>query len=127
MITYEELHHVGVNVTDLPKAKWFYRNVLCLPELERPPFDFEGAWFAAGRQQIHLLVAPSSQTIRADRHLSSREGHFALRVTDYDKTLRWLKQHEIEVLEKPDSKSGFAQLFIADPDGNLIELHVKRT
>jgi len=30
----------------------------------------------------------------------------------------------VTVLEKPDSVSGFAQIFCADPDGNLIELNV---
>ncbi|OMP65699.1 VOC family protein [Domibacillus epiphyticus] len=127
MITYEELHHVGINVTNLEKAKQFYREILCLEELERPPFDFEGAWFAVGNQQIHLLVIPESQTIRRDKRLSSREGHFALRVKDYEGTLQWLKKNNIDVLEKPDSTSGFAQIFCADPDGNLIELHVERT
>ena len=127
MIAYEQLHHVGLNVTDLARAKEFYGNVLCLTELSRPPFDFEGAWYAAGNQQIHLLVLPESQTIRWDASLSSREGHVALRVKSYQDTLEWLKQHNVEVLEKPNSVSGFAQLFVADPDGNLIELHVERS
>lgn len=127
MIQYEQLHHVGLNVTDLAKSKKFYEHVLCLPELKRPPFDFEGAWYAAGNQQIHLLVLPESQTIRHNPFLSSREGHVALRVKSYEETLDWLKKHEVDVMEKPNSISGFAQLFIADPDGNLIELHVERS
>ncbi|MET1031880.1 MAG: VOC family protein [Domibacillus tundrae] len=127
MIEYEQLHHVGLNVTDLAKSKEFYGSVLCLPELIRPPFDFEGAWYAAGNQQIHLLVLPESQTIRRDPFLSSREGHIALRVKSYENSLEWLKKHHIAVLEKPNSISGFAQLFVADPDGNLIELHVERS
>jgi catechol 2,3-dioxygenase-like lactoylglutathione lyase family enzyme len=127
LITYEGIHHIGVNVTDLEKAKQFYRDVLCLQEIERPPFDFEGAWFTVGQQQIHLLVIPESQTIRTDKSLSSREGHFALRINNYDETLHWLQSHNVCVLEKPDSKSGFAQIFCADPDGNLIELQVERT
>jgi glyoxylase I family protein len=36
----------------------------------------------------------------------------------------WLKQQGVEILEKPNSTSGFAQIFCCDPDGNLIELHV---
>lgn len=127
MIEYEQLHHVSLNVTDITKSKEFYGQVLCLPELRRPPFDFEGAWYAAGNQQIHLLVLPESQTIRRNPSLSSREGHVALRVKSYEESREWLKKHDVDVLEKPNSISGFAQLFVADPDGNLIELHVERS
>ncbi|MCP3764333.1 VOC family protein [Domibacillus sp. A3M-37] len=127
MIQYEQLHHVGLNVTDIDRSKEFYGDILGLTELARPPFDFEGAWYAVGNQQIHLLVLPESQTIRRDPSLSSREGHVALRVKSYQDTLKWLKKHNVNVLEKPTSASGFAQLFVADPDGNLIELHVERS
>ncbi|KIL49325.1 VOC family protein [Jeotgalibacillus soli] len=124
MIKYEAIHHVGLTVTNLEEAKRFYSEVLCLKELKRPPFDFEGAWYEIGKQQLHLLVLPTSQTIRSNKGLNSREGHFALRVESYEETLNWLKGHHVEVLEKPNSVSGFAQIFCADPDGNLIELNV---
>ncbi|MGG3560623.1 VOC family protein [Neobacillus rhizosphaerae] len=124
MITYKCLHHVSLTVTDLEKAKDFYSRILCLKEIQRPAFDFPGAWYEIEEQQLHLIVDPSSQTIRQDKRLSSREGHFALRVANYYDTLEWLKQNEVEVLEKPHGKSGFAQIFCTDPDGNLIELNV---
>lgn len=124
MITYKCLHHVSLTVTDLEKAKAFYSGILCLKEIQRPDFDFPGAWYEIEGQQLHLIVDPSSQTIRQDKRLSSREGHFALRVANYNDTFQWLKQNQVEVLEKPNSKSGFAQIFCADPDGNLIELNV---
>ncbi|WP_040203562.1 VOC family protein [Neobacillus jeddahensis] len=124
MIKYSGLHHVSLTVTDLARAKQFYGSVLCLLEIQRPDFDFTGAWYAVENQQLHLIVLPTSQTIRKDNYLSSREGHFALRVKNYDDTVAWLKKNEVEILEKPTSKSGFAQIFCADPDGNLIELNV---
>lgn len=127
MIQYKELHHVSLTVTNLERAKHFYSNILCLKEIQRPNFDFPGAWYEIEGQQLHLIVFPTSQTIRQDKRLSSREGHFALRVTDYDETLNWLKQKDVELLEKPNSKSGFKQIFCADPDGNLIELNVQQT
>ncbi|MEH7505360.1 VOC family protein [Neobacillus drentensis] len=124
MIEYKGLHHVSLTVTNLEKAKHFYGNILCLKEIQRPNFDFPGAWYEIEEQQLHLIVHPTSQTIRQDKRLSSREGHFALRVKDYDATLNWLKSKDVELLEKPKSMSGFAQIFCADPDGNLIELNV---
>ncbi|MCM3742456.1 VOC family protein [Oceanobacillus luteolus] len=124
MIKYKSLHHVSLNVTDLEKAKEFYSKILCLKEIQRPDFDFPGAWYEIEGQQLHLIVDSSSQTIRNDKSLSSREGHFALRVENYYDTLSWLKKNEVEIIESPNSASGFAQIFCADPDGNLIELNV---
>ncbi|MGG3468703.1 VOC family protein [Neobacillus pocheonensis] len=126
MIKYKCLHHVSLSVTDLERAKDFYGNILCLKELERPSFDFPGAWYEIEGQQLHLIVDPSSQTIRQDKSISSREGHFALRVENYQETLQWLKKNGIELLEKPNSISGFAQIFCTDPDGNIIELNVNQ-
>ncbi|MDN3018317.1 VOC family protein [Paenibacillus sp. BSR1-1] len=124
MIKYKCLHHVSLSVTDLERAKAFYGKILCLKEIERPAFDFPGAWYEIEGKQLHLIVDPSSQTIRQDKSLSSREGHFALRVENYHETRNWLRENGIEILEKPNSISGFAQIFCADPDGNLIELNV---
>ncbi|MFT4416846.1 VOC family protein [Fredinandcohnia humi] len=126
MIKYHEIQHVSLTVTNLERAKDFYSNILCLKEIERPDFDFPGAWYKINSQQLHLIVLPDSQTIRKDKSLSSREGHFALRVKNYYDTLNWLSMNNVEVIEKPDSSSGFAQIFCADPDGNLIELNVNQ-
>lgn len=115
---------MSLSVTDLERAKDFYGKTLGLKEISRPDFDFPGAWYGIEGQQLHLIVDPSSQTIRQDKSLSTREGHFALRVENYFDTLNWLKQNKVEILEKPHGKSGFAQIFCADPDGNLIELNV---
>jgi catechol 2,3-dioxygenase-like lactoylglutathione lyase family enzyme len=127
LIHFTGLHHVSLTVTDLERAKHFYSSILGFREIQRPNFDFPGAWYEVEGQQIHLIVLPASQTIRPDKSLSSREGHFALRVKDYDETLTWLKEKDVELLEKPNSKSGFKQIFCADPDGNLIELNVEQT
>jgi catechol 2,3-dioxygenase-like lactoylglutathione lyase family enzyme len=127
VLHYKGLHHVSLSVTNLERAKHFYGNILCLKEIHRPNFDFPGAWYDIEGQQLHLIVHPLSQTIRQDKSLSSREGHFALRVENYEDALNWLIKNGVQMLEKPQSKSGFAQLFCADPDGNLIELNVKQT
>lgn len=127
VIHFTGLHHVSLTVSNLERAKHFYGNLLGLKEIQRPNFDFPGAWYEIEAQQLHLIVLPSSQTIRQDKTVSSREGHFALRVKDYNETLNWLKDKGVELLEKPNSISGFAQIFCADPDGNLIELNVDQT
>ncbi len=126
MITPLDLHHVSLTISNLTKSKAFYRDILCLEELERPDFDFEGAWFRIGKGQLHLIV---DESLPKDpkQIIDSRGPHFAVRVDAYDKTAQWLKENQIEILEKPNSRSGFAQIFCCDPDGNIIELHVEQT
>ena len=126
MIEIQRIHHVSLAVTDIEQAKNFYKDILCLEEIERPQFGFPGAWYQIGNQQLHLIVHPEAETLRSTNELSSKEGHFAFRVKSYDETVRWLKEKGVEIYENPTSKSGFAQIFVADPDGNLIELNTEQ-
>jgi len=126
MIEFESIHHVSLAITNLEKAKHFYGSILGLKEIERPNFDFPGAWYQIGDQQLHLIVHPNAETIRSSEKINTRDGHFAIRVKDYKKTRDVLRDKGVVLVEKPDSVSGFSQLFCADPDGNLIELNVEQ-
>jgi catechol 2,3-dioxygenase-like lactoylglutathione lyase family enzyme len=75
MIEIETLHHVSISVTDLASAKHFYGKILGLCELERPQFDFPGAWYALGNRQLHLIVHTHPQTLRGTSEIDSRDGH----------------------------------------------------
>ena len=48
MLKIKTLHHVSLPVSDLKRAEQFYDSILGLLKIERPPFDFEGAWFQLG-------------------------------------------------------------------------------
>jgi glyoxylase I family protein len=124
VIEVEALHHVAVCVTDMSRARHFYGVVLGLPEVARPPFDFGGAWyeFAEGRQ-LHLIVHAPTLTMRRNSAIDDRDGHLALRVRSYRQTLDHLRTHGVEVLEKPKNLTPWAQLYVTDPDGNVIELN----
>ena len=54
MTTVESIHHVGIAVADLIRSRQFYTTVLCLEEIPRPDFDFDGAWFRVGEQRGFL-------------------------------------------------------------------------
>lgn len=122
-IRYEQLHHVSIVVTDLVRAKAFYRDVLGLSEMARPDFDFGGAWYAIGDagQQLHLIVH-DGETKRSGG-IDTRDGHFALRVRSYSETLAWLDRCGVEYEARPRPKAGFAQIYVLDPDRNMIELN----
>lgn len=127
MIKTEMIHHISLNVTDLEKSKQFYTEVLCLKEVSRPDFLFRGAWFAIGElgQQLHLIVH-SGETLRS-KGLDSRDGHFALRVSSFEETIDWLEQKKVVYKANYKSNSGFPQIFVLDPDLNIIEMNAQKT
>ena len=129
----EALHHVSLSVTDLERSRRFYREVLGLEEIARPPFDFPGAWFSLGAsQQLHLIVHPHS-TFRNGKGLDTRDGHFALRVASYRQTVDYLRSkgyredapdHPFQrIILQPHATAGFPQIYILDPDRNVIEIN----
>lgn len=114
-------------MTDVERARSFYGDVLGLVEIERPPFDFRGAWYELGERQLHLIVHPPTRTLRGTTEIEPRDAHFALRVEDYDHTLARLRAHGVDVVESPVNLTPWAQLYVTDPDGNVVELNVERT
>jgi catechol 2,3-dioxygenase-like lactoylglutathione lyase family enzyme len=61
--------------------------------------------------------------MRGTSEIDDRDGHLALRVRSYRQTLEHLRAHGIDVLEKPTNLTPWAQLYVTDPDGNVIELN----
>ena len=107
------LHHVSINVRDVTESVSFYTRLLGLTQLERPALRSTGAWLSAGGQQVHLIQdevpAPLGQ-------------HFALAVPDLDAAVSELRAGGVEVSEPAGIGAG-RQAFLADPDGNRVELH----
>jgi catechol 2,3-dioxygenase-like lactoylglutathione lyase family enzyme len=128
----EAIHHVSLGVTDLERSRKFYHELLHLEEIARPPFNFPGAWFSAGpSQQLHLIVHPNS-TFRTGKGLDTRDGHFAVRVASYRQTVVYLwsrgyKENADDELKRiilqPNATAGFPQIYILDPDRNVIEIN----
>jgi catechol 2,3-dioxygenase-like lactoylglutathione lyase family enzyme len=112
---FGRVHHVSLNVTDLAAATTFYTEVLELPVLPRPDFDFGGLWLDAGEQQIHL--------IEVDEFEAPRGQHFALQVDDLATTVTELTRRGVDVSPPRTIDDVCAQAFLTDPTGNLIELN----
>jgi glyoxylase I family protein len=126
MIEIETLHHVSLSVTDLARARHFYGNVLGLKEIPRPPFEFPGAWYQVGDRQLHLIVHPGTHTLRGTTTIDSREGHYGIRVRSYRQTLEHLEAQGISYRDKPRNLTPWPQIYVTDPDGNVIELNAER-
>ena len=113
------LLHVGVLVSDTPRALIFYRDVLGLRvDTQRPDLGYPGAWLWVGAQQIHLLALPNPDpTVGRPTH-GGRDRHVALAVSDLDELLVRLHDAGVAVTL---SKSGRRAAFCRDPDGNALE------
>ncbi|MDQ1912010.1 VOC family protein [Paenibacillus sp. GD4] len=125
MIPVEGLHHVSITVSDLERSKTFYREVIGLQEIARPPFDFPGAWFAMGAagQQLHLIVHEGET--RRQSGIDTRDGHMAIRVSSYKATRAWLDRQGVAYEARPRAKAGFPQIYVLDPDHNIIEFNAE--
>ena len=126
MLSVETVHHVAITVTDIERSKRFYGEVLQLPEVARPDFDFGGAWYEIGGREVHLIVHDDTRTLRGTTTIDIKDGHFALRVRSYAEAVAHLRALGIPHLALPQNKTSWAQIYVTDPDGNVIELNADR-
>jgi glyoxylase I family protein len=119
------LNHISILVADLEVSLTFYRDLLGLKVMARPPLGFEGAWLALGQGiDLHLLVLPNPDPIDQRPEHAGRDRHIALMVADLDLAKTRLMTHNIPFTL---SRSGRASLFCRDPDGNGVELMLLST
>lgn len=112
-----ELNHVALHVFDLERSIHFYGEVIGLPVIPRPNFNFPGAWFAFGTQELHLI---EDKTLKPD---SRGHHHFALQVEDTFAAKAELEAKGVTEFRGPAPRpDGALQLFFNDPDGYLIEM-----
>ena len=115
-----QLNHVALHVADVPASVRFYRDALQLPVMDRPAFDFPGAWFQLGIDQELHLIGDRDQPV----HSHHRGGHFALVVDNLDAWEQHLDHWGAKRLPRKRRPDGAQQTFVQDPDGHWVELCV---
>ncbi len=118
MLKPKAFHHAAVRVTDVPRAREFYVNVLGFKELPRPDVPNPGAWLALGDVQVHLVNGPVSSG--ADPSMATRP-HIAIVMDDFQGVSAELDKHGIKHRVILGSVAG-SIVALNDPDGNAIEL-----
>lgn len=144
MLRIQTIHHVSLAASNLDRAKAFYEGVLGLEPMPRPNFPFDGAWYRVGESTLHLIVpeADDQPTFRQGKGADSHDTHFAIRVARYSEAVAYLESKGYRPSQdrkpKPDAESplpmrlspagpaGFPQIYILDPDGNVIEINAER-
>lgn len=101
------------------EARTFYRDLLGLPEVPKPPAlaTGGGVWFGNDRVGIHLGVDPN--------FTASRKAHPGLLVTDLDALVVALEAAGLPV-KTGDEIEGFRRVHVDDPFGNRLELLERR-
>jgi catechol 2,3-dioxygenase-like lactoylglutathione lyase family enzyme len=126
-----KLHHVAVIVTDLARSAAFYQELFGLRPIERPPFPIPGMWLGVGVLQVHLTVyAPGNFRTRG---VDNDDVHVAFNTDDFEGFVA--RAHDMGFDEKapPDDPkrlilkrqgmAGFPQVYLLDPDRNIIEVN----
>lgn len=130
--------HVGISVADIGKATEWYCSALDLREefaFEIAPHNFRGVMLVSPQGfRIELLERTGSQPgLQAPDPLTAAltlgYGHFALSVDDVDAAFRSLIEAGAaeRMAPQPSPEPGGRMAFVADPEGNLIELLSRAT
>ncbi len=124
----KELGHIVLYVRDLERSVRFYGDVLGWRQLELEGAGLPVALFSGGRTHHELLlieVGQSAAPIPGGRRVGLY--HFGLKVGDTDDDLRAalarLEEAGVPLVGTADHGITHS-LYLADPDGNEIELYV---
>jgi catechol 2,3-dioxygenase-like lactoylglutathione lyase family enzyme len=128
------LHHVSIVVRDVERSIAFYQSLFNLERLQRPDFPMAGAWFACGTSlQLHLISHAQMGTFRRGPTIDPADTHFAFRTDDFDGFVAKARSmgfrddapdgDRMRLLVRAHSKAGFPQVYLLDPDDNLIEVN----
>ncbi len=126
------LHHASVITRDLERSARFYEGVLGLERIARPPFAVEGIWLGLGPSlQVHLTLWPAGNFRTGP--VDGNDVHFAMRTTAFEAMVERLNaagyrddlpaDDPMYMLLRRNGVAGFAQLYVMDPDRNILEIN----
>ena len=123
MSLFKELNHVSITVTDVAKAREFYGTLLGLSEIPRPAFNFPGIWYSlGGGLSLHIILNDQLVRPAVEREkILARYAHFALWTDDCDATAARIEQLGLPCRDVVSGPTGLRQVFVKDPDGNMVE------
>eukprot|EP01039_Chlorochromonas_danica_P005814 gene5814-6402_t len=123
-------NHISKEVLDIDNSKRFYMDILGFREIPRPPFSNEGSWLIGYGLNLHLVTTTTVDDQKENRR--SRLDHFttalpavdhiAFLTFDLDEIRRTLDQKQVYYKHASPPHTGIHQIFLFDPDGNVIEI-----
>jgi YD repeat-containing protein len=109
---------VSVPAVDLEESARFYEAVFGMERIPTARFGSPVLWLRVGDQQLHLFESNAEPP---------RFHHFALDVDDFEEV--YLRVKELGLLDSEthgaslrEHPTGWVQMYIRDPAGNLVEI-----
>jgi predicted enzyme related to lactoylglutathione lyase len=118
MLRVIEFAFVGYSVTDVPRSRDFYENLLNLPPAT--VFDHDGKFWIEYEVGPHVLAISN---MSEEWKPSPNGGGVALEVDDFDAAIAALKEKGVKFYAEPFASPVCRMALIADPDGNSICIH----
>lgn len=112
------LDHINIHTSHLDEMTRYYVEVLGLELGSRPNFKSVGSWLYCGDLPVVHLVKKEKQP----QVNESQINHFAFRADGLDEFVALLEKLDIEHRTNEMRDAGMTQIFLDDPDGNLVEM-----
>ena len=118
MLKVNEAAFFGYPVTDLPKARAFYEDVLGLKPTDEPG---EVPWieYEIGNATLGLGAYPGWATSRDGAMIS-------LEVDNFEEAVAEIRKHAVPITWEPMETPVCHFTIIRDPDGNAVMLHKRK-
>jgi catechol 2,3-dioxygenase-like lactoylglutathione lyase family enzyme len=107
-----KLDHASLRIADLTRSRQFYEGLLGLGPAPRPDLGVPGVWYDVGGTQLHLI-----EQRKVIDGIDPTDPHVAFEVRSLTEVKQTLDARGIPYLAL-----GGDQLWIHDPDGNVVEL-----
>jgi len=107
---------VAIPVTDIPRARKFYEDVLGL-EVSNEMMSGKWVEYAVGDETL-AIANVSDQWTPSDQGTSA-----ALEVEDFDEAIRRLKDQQVRFAVEPFETPCCHMAVVQDPDGNKFIIH----
>lgn len=121
-----DLHHFAIKTKDVDATVQFWNEVVGSRSVDRPAFDFPGAWLQFGGTQIHLYGGDAALNGEGKHDLGTAcIDHVALSAEGFDEMRELFKSKGLDWRQQDISSFGIWQLFVHDPNGVLVELNFR--
>ena len=112
------VNHVSIQATDLEESARFYEELLGMERLPTPNFGTPVQWMRLGDRQLHLFLRNQE---------APRFHHLGIDVDDFEAVYLKAKKQGLLDFETFGAAlrahpSGWVQMYIRDPAGNLVEI-----